>query len=70
MEDIQIISSIIEEYKEHFKDEDYKNLMDSLLRIHDKINECESDDESDDEPLYIEEKKLKKKEKETNLILL
>jgi hypothetical protein len=34
MEDIQIISSIIDEYKEQFKDQDYKNTMDALMRIH------------------------------------
>ena len=34
MEDIQIISSNIDEYKEHFKDEDYKNTMNALMRIH------------------------------------
>jgi hypothetical protein len=34
MEDIKIISSIIDEYKEHFKDNDYKNCMDALMRFH------------------------------------
>ena len=31
MEDIQIISSNIDEYKEHFKDEDYKNTMNASI---------------------------------------
>ena len=53
MENINIISSIIDEYKEHFKDNDYKNLMDALKRMFNKINDDKSNNDDYDNFIFL-----------------